>query len=273
MVGIKPIGNATQWTAEEKDQIYDEIDLKYGNDLYLHTITENKSCESPANIMRYDIVLLAVQDNKQYCVNDFLVSLKLAEYDAETKHRLEKIPNIVEDIDSDSSDSDWEKEIDVERKNDWPNSRPKTEHEQCENDNKDNDFDFDFENAYVNFEEDDLLEMFPGFVQRKASSTPNATLEKIDEDVNEADVDPIENNDLSLAERVNQTDNGYASVEMDDSTDASSEYDDVNHQVEYIYKRPKVHWWQTEELLILRIAAHDNVQYGLEITSDYLIYS
>lgn len=266
MIGIKPIGNESQWT--EKDKIYDEIDLKYGNNLYLHTIGEDKSVESPANTMRYDIVLLAVQDSKQFNVNDSLVSLKLAAYDAKTKHHLQRMPNLLNDIDSDSSDSDWEKEIDIDRKNDWPSSRPEVEHEQSEKE----DSDFDFENAYVNFEENDFLEMFPQFVQKKCSSTPNATLRKIDEEIIETDTDPVENNDLLMAESVRQADNGYVSAEMD-GTDASSEHFDDNHQVEYIWKRPKVYWWQTEELLILRIGAHDNVQYGLEITPDYLIYA
>lgn len=265
MTGIKPIGNETQWTEQEKNQIYDEIDSKYGNDLYLHTIAENKSVESPANILRYDIVLLAIQDNKQFCVNDLPVSLELAEHDAETKHHLQKVPSLLEDFDSDTSDSDWEKEIDVERKNNWPNSHRETEREQSENE------EFNLEDAYVHFEDDDLLELFPGLVQKKNSSTPNTTLQKIDE-ANEAEADTFENNDLSTVESVKQVDNGYLSAETD-GTDASSEHDDVNHQVEYIYKRPKVYWWQTEELLILRIGAHDNVQYGLEITSDYLIYS
>lgn len=265
MIGIKPIGNESEWT--DANKIYDEIDVNYGDDLYLHTVDVDRSVNSPANILRYDVALVAKYNDTQICVNDFLVSeLELAEYDENTRHHLKKIPNFLEEIDSDSNDSDWDKEIDIERKNNWPHSSSNGTGSK----EPDDDFDFDFENAYVHFEEDDLLALFPGMVKRKTSSTPNPTtsnptLQKIDE-VNEMDLD-----DLSeQAEK--EVDRGYVSTETD-GTDASSEHYDVNHQVEYIFKRPKVNWWQTEEQLILRISAHDNVQYGLEITTDYLIYA
>lgn len=269
MIGIKPIGNGSTWT--DAFRIYDEIDELYGNGLYLHTIDVDKKVKSPVDTLRYDIVLAAVVDDTQFCVNDFLVSQNLAEYDENTKHHLKKVPNLLEDIDSDSSDSDWEKELDTGRENIWPRTNGhgdgnETEYKQNEHE----DIDFDFENAYVNFEEEDLLDLFPGLVKRKSSSTPNAAaLQRIDE-ANEIDEDSFENIDpTEQAEK--QADYGYASEETN-GTDASSEHYDVSHQVEYINKRPKVDWWQTEEQLILRIGAHDNVQYGLEITTDYLIY-
>lgn len=266
MIGIKPIGNGSQWT--EKDKIYDEIDEQYGDNLYLHTIDVDKSVDSPANILRYDVVLLAIHDDTQFCVNDLIVKLDLAEYDESTKHHLRTVPNLLDDIDSDSSDSDWEKEIDIDRKNNWP--RPNGNGTECKQSGQEEEFDFDFENAFVNFEDEDLLELFPELVKKESSSTPIAnTLQTIDE-ANEIDNDASENSDLA-EQNEKQGDNGYVSAEAD-GTDASSEHYDVNHQVEYMYKRPKVDWWQTEEQLKLRIGAHDGVQYGLKITPDYLIY-
>lgn len=263
LIGIKPIGNRKQWTEEEKDKIYDEIDLNYGDNLYLHTIAVNESIESPANITRYDIILMVVRDHEQFCVNDWLVSLNLAEYDANTKHQLQKIPNLLEDDDSDSIDSDWEKEIDVKRENQWPSCNGGLVQ------NQDDAEDFEgLENAFVNFDEDELLE-FIGY-KKQSSSTPISTLKKIDE-ADEIGMESPGNNESSKQQRLKQTDNGYASGEMDGTDEPLGKYG-ANHQLEYIYKRPKVDWWQTEELLILRIGAHDNVQYGLEITSGHLIY-
>lgn len=271
MTGIKPTGNGSQWT--DVDRIYDEIDEQYGDNLYLHTIEVDKSVDSPVDIYRYDIVLAAVVDDTQFCVNDSLVSQNLAEYDESTKHHLKKVPNLLENMDLDSSDEDWEKEIDDERENVWP--RPNDHGNENGNEmeckqNENEDINFDFENAYVSFQEEDLLQMFPGYLQRRSSSTPNpnpnAALQRIEEG-NEIDEDSFEN--IDPTER--QADNGYMSAETD-GTDASSEHYDVNHQVEYIYKRPKIDWWQTEEQLILRIGAYDNVQYGLQVTTDYLIY-
>lgn len=271
MIGIKPIGDETQWTEQQNDSIYNKIDLEYGNNLYLHTITVNKSVTSPANILRYDIVLLAVRDHEQTCLNDKLESLKLAEYDPSTKHHLQNLPSLLEDDVSDSSDSDWEKEIDVKGKNEFSSSSGQRELEASDRD------DLDLEDAYVHFTEEDVLELFPDFVQKKPQSTPmptpTTTLPKIDElNEVEAEIKSTKDNDLSLEEMLKQADNGYVSAETD-GTDASSEHYEVNHQVEYIYKRPKVYWWQTEQTLILRIGAHDDVQYGLEITPDYLKYA
>lgn len=270
MIGIKPIGNERQWT--NANEIYDKIDELYGDNLYLHTIHVDKSAHSPVDISRYDVVLAAIVDDTQFCVNDFIVSESLAELDENTKHHLRAVPNLLNDLD----DSDWENEIDTNRQNSWPQSQPEPQPQPNGHGNENereimhSDFkDFDFENAYINFQEEDLLEMFPDYVQRKTSTTPNPGLQKIDE-ANEVDDDSFEINDpTEQAER--QPDNGYVSAEPD-GTDASSEHCDVNHPMEYVHKRPKVDWWQTKDQLILRIGAHDNVQYGLEITTDYLIY-
>lgn len=263
MIGIKPVGNESQWA--EKNKIYDEIDLHHGDSLYLHTVDEDKTVESPTNISRYNIVLLTIHGDDQFCINDFIVSLKLAEYDESTRHHLKRFPNLLEGNDSDSSDSDWEKDIDIyDPKNDRPPVRSSGNETECKQE-----IDFDFENAFVNFEDDDLLELFPGMVKRKTSSTPTGALQRIDE-ANEIEMDEFEHIESTQSSE-KQTDNGYVAAETD-GTNASSEHPDVNHQVEYFYKRPKVDWWQTEEQIKLRIGAHDDVQYGLEITSDHLIY-
>lgn len=270
MVGIKPIGDKTEWTEEEKEEMYDAIDLKYGDDLYLHTINEDKSSDSFANILHYDVVLLAVQ-REQICINDELVSLELAEYDPCTRKHLENLPSLLQDDSSDSSDSDWDKEIDVNQQNNWPNMNrerePERKHEHSDLD------DFNFDDAFVHFEDEDLMELFPDMVRKKESSTPKPTseLQKIDE-VNETEEDFPQQSRSPIDESAKQVDNGYLSAETD-ATDASSEETVVNHQVEHAYKRPKVDWWQTEEQLILRIGAHDDVQYGLDVTPDHLIYA
>lgn len=255
LVGIKPIGDRTRWTEEEIDEIYDKIDLEYGDYLYHHTIAVDESVESPVNINRHDIVLLAVCDDEQFSVNDLLVKLNLAEYNPATKHHLQNVPNLLENYDSDSSDSDWDKEIDVNRMNEWPRAQGETSTPADGNDDLEN-----LEDAYVCFNDDELRELF------QTSTRNSSALEKIDE-TNETEVDSNQNNDLATTQPV---DNGYISAEIDGS-DASTEHL-VHHQVEYICKRPKVSWWQTEDVLVLRISAHDNVQYGLEITPEQLAY-
>lgn len=272
------MGKNAQWTTEAIDEIYTNIDTEYGNCLHHHTIAVNKSVKSPVEIDRYDIVLVAICDDIQFNVNDLLVSLEFAEYDPSTEHHLKNIPRLLEHDESDL-DSDWEKDIDVERQNPWPHTETQSEtHTKTPTETnavQSIDEDFNFDESFVNFDEEDLFELFPSLkdqVQRKAdTSTPNPpTLQRIDEE--EAEMVSIENKNVLTEQTVRQLDHGYISAEADGTDASSSEYYNIGHRVEYICKRPKVTWWQTAESLILRIGAQDNVKYELEVTTDHLIY-
>lgn len=260
MVGIKPVGDKTHWTEEEIDEIYNIIDDDIHH-LHHHIVSVNKAVDSPVGIAQYDIVLMALCENKQSSLNDLLVAQGLAEYDPSTEQHLKNPPNLL--ANDDSSDSDWDEEVDVNRVNNWPNKHAEA------NSAPNIDDDFNFDDAIVNFEDDDLLELFPGLknqIEKKTSTPIPLKLPTINE-VDQPKVDSVEKNNL-----LKRIDNGYVSAETE-SSDASFEHHNFNHQLEYLYKRPKVCWWQTEEQLILRIGAHDNVQYGLEVTTDQLIYS
>ncbi|XP_031636550.1 putative ATP-dependent RNA helicase TDRD12 [Contarinia nasturtii] len=246
------------WSEERIDEIYNTID-QYGANLILHTVSSNKFAKTyvaDTKITCHDVVLLAVNDAEQININEMLVEQKLAEFDPETKHQLENVPDVT-GKDNDSDNENWDNDFDPN--NSWEmvyNTPPKSTETSCEMDS----FDFESLDKYLN-EDDSQLDEFLIALNLKEPSTT---------EVNEA-----------VAGR---GDTGYVSEETNDNVsesfnDEKSEdavkysIDDNHHQLEYIYKRPRIYWFQSDEYIVLKISAHDGVKYNLEITCDQLIYS
>lgn len=260
MIGIKPL-SAGEWTEAMNDNIYDAID-QYGGDLFLHTISMDKSVKckiTDINIRYHDVVLLAVDGKEQININDMVVDLKLADYDSKTKNKMQNVPNIFDE----DSDEDWDDEIDVNRETNWINDlASRAIPEPCQG---------EVIGIIDNIDDKECFEFFKDlFLTGNARSTPTPT--------------PTPTRTLNRIEEINEIEeqeedqsNKTPNVEPDNVTEdtvttSSSEGASNAHQLVYIYNRPKVHWWQTEEMLLLRISAHENVKYGLEITPDCLIY-
>lgn len=70
-------------------------------------------------------------------------------------------------------------------------------------------------------------------------------------------------------------DAGYQSTEAESepSEEGGEKVIKTDHPLEFFYKRPKIEWQQTEETLVLRISASDNIKYGLNVTIDSLTYT
>lgn len=251
MVGIEAIGNTKGWSEETIDNIYNEID-KYHNELYLHTISDNKAIKSTifsTNMMCYDVVLLSICDKEQINLNNMLVENGLANYDPQTKYRLENIPNILEteeDWDDDSNGS-WEEKL-GNIQSSTPNCSP-------DQSNSDSGF---MSDLICNFDNDTLLDFFLNTKQPEHEpSNGIATIAEEDEDKEEDKEEEFKKND-----QINQN----------DSIDCKMISRTGGHQIEYVFKHQQIYWQQNEELVVLKIQAHDNVKYGLEVTEDYLIY-
>lgn len=286
MVGIKPIGiDVSQWTEEQIDAIYDAID-EYGNDLLLHTVSTDKSVKSKISdtfYVRHDVVLLATPDeDQQIIVNKFLVAKELADFDPATRNLLENIPILVGDDDNDS-ESDWEEECkayakEKEKQNERiivNNPANGTESSSSEN---------DFEQIHDLLQDDEFMQEAENFLRdlckgNKQDDEPNGAMPSIAEEP-KLKKPLMESNN----ENKNKPDNGYATTSTDGSSEdietdckiESSSEDSGNpvcrHHLEYIYKRPRVLWWQNDEMIVLRINAHDNVKYGLKVTPEQFVY-
>lgn len=252
-----------RWTDEMNDIIYEAID-QYGLDLHLHTIRADKSIKfelTNTPIVRHDIVLVAVHEDEEININKMMVAMKLVETDPQTFNDLEDVPQIMD------NDDDWDDEIVENQIIPAQNVPAQLAEEQKEN---------DFFSHFSEVPPEDFLNFFEEAfkVQKNQAQAQPNQLQKIEECDEET-------------EPINGKDNGYGSFEEDIrnshlNSSASSEEGvqisssekctQISHQIEYIYKRPKVNWWQTEEKIVLRINAHENVKYGLEVTSDYLVY-
>lgn len=253
--------NATKWDEERIDAIYDAID-EYGNELHLHTITDNKAIKSTlvdTNIMCYDVVLLAVRDNEQINLNKMLVEKGLAATDPESEGQLNKVPCINE---VDDEDEDWDNEC-YERleqpKYSTPNQSicPKESGSEIE---------FMDNLNFNNFEQEQLEAFMRGLLDQQ-NPNPLKTLNGKDANqlatIEENDVDSRINTDIS---------NGHNNDAIDTLTDDYMMRKTDGHKIEYRFNHPKIHWQQNEELIVLKINAQDDVKYGLEVTDDYLIY-
>lgn len=254
MVGIEAIGNTSKWSEEMIDNIYNEID-KYHHELYLHTISDNKAIKSTifnTNITCYDVVLLSIHDNEQINLNNMLVENCLANYDPQTKHRLENIPNILEteeDWDDDSNGS-WNQKLDNIQSS-TPNCSP-------DQSNSESGFVSDM---FGNFDEEHVIEFFEMFLNtNQPEPKPSNGIAAIAEEDEDQELD--EEEEFKKNDQINQN----------DSTECKMISRTGGHQIEYMFKHQQIYWQQNEELVELKIQAHDNVKYGLEVTEDYLIY-
>lgn len=262
--------NEAEWTEQQIDEIYNAID-EYGDQLFLHTVSTDKSIESnitDTKIFRHDVVLLALRDQQQINVNELVVSLDLAEYDPETMAKLQNVPSLLDDDNNDDSDEDWDQEISEYQAPNWV-------HLNAPQDNDDpnqNDTESKLE-MFDNFDAEDCIEFFKLAMQNGGSSTPApaSKLNRIEEINEEGEEEELPKPEPKEQLNVIGADAGYGS---EDTVTEESTCENISdsHQLEYIHKRPQVHWWQTEEMLVLRISAHENVQYGLEVTPEHLIY-
>lgn len=275
MVGIKPIENDektdSQWTDEDQiDAIYDAID-EYSEYLFLHTVSTNKSIKSKiadTEFVRHDIVLVALPDQEpQININEMLVTKRLADFDPNTQHILDNIPNLLDDDSDADSESDWEDECKInEHQNKWLmlNNQPKAITPKASVSE-----DFEQLNALLN--DDSFMSDADSFLRALYNGDQGGVEEKYSK---VPDVKPKQH-----------MESGYTSSttheHSEDDTDIETKSENVKeelinasdrHQLEYIYKRPQVFWWQTDEMIVLKIKAHDNVKYGLEVSSEQLIY-
>lgn len=295
MVGIKPVesgeGEVSQWNEKIVDAIYDAID-EYGNDLILHTIATDRSVKSKipdTNFVRHDIVLLAIrEDEDQINMNQRLVAANLAAFDPSKQNALDNIPILVDEdneseIDSESNgESDWDEECKAyaEEKQKKLTDSPPSGTESPESGVGD-----DFEQIFELLNDVDFMEEAGDFLKdlckKERRDEPEPEIEPkpaMKESSTEISKPKIEWN--------NKMGNGYSSTGTNEFSDVSENSTDCQmenaievsenpydrHQLEYVYKRPCVFWWQTEEMVVLKIRAHDNVEYGIEVTSDQLVY-
>ncbi|XP_055304540.1 putative ATP-dependent RNA helicase TDRD12 isoform X2 [Sitodiplosis mosellana] len=300
LVGIKPAENAgcevAQWNEQHIDAIYEAID-GYGNDLVLHTVSTDKSVKSKiadTNFVRHDIVLLAIPDeDQQINMNQLLVAQELADFDPSTRHSLDNVPILVSDDNDDDSESDWDDECKAygnEQQKKWvmvDNPPNRTE-------SPESDISNDFEKINELLNDDSFMQEAEDFLRdlcksNKEGGEQNGTEPEIEQKsamkVDDSTIKPQMESKSKIEWNNNKLDNGYASTSngssegSENSTDCqieNSSEDSGNpgdrHQLEYVYKRPRVFWWQTDEMIVLKISAHDNVKYGLEVTSEQLVY-
>lgn len=271
MVGIKSIGTTTgqasKWTDDIADQIYDLLG-SYAFKTYLHTVTVDKSVKSTLpdlKLSRYDIVLVAVENSEQINLNELVVTRKLAEFNPETKHLLQNIPNLVEELSDDGSenwDNDYEHVVPEPRA--LPSARIIQNSEEEQSDDNNNMFDEDKLCMY--FTDEELMELYQA---AKASHTKAKPIEcqptTTGENGNSNELEKDVSEDSTITEPIALTERGSSSTFIPaDPNDRPV--------LQYIWKRPKVLWWQTEEMVVMRIQAHDNVEYGLDFSAKNLIY-
>lgn len=233
--------------------------------MYLHTVVTDKSVKSNIdgiNFVRHNIVLVAVCGDDEININDLIVSMKLAEYDPQTAGNLQNIPRII-DVEC-YEEENWDAELD---------KNPDFRNDKAESlDTKPNDED-DISNWLKNFTEEEITEFI---TQALNLPEPNKQedakkLERIEENDVEMPVDQPKTSELTQS-----IDVGYVSDELNNNENSpktsSKANESYSHPIEYLYKRPNVHWRQTEEKIMLRINAHENPKYGLDVTPESLIY-
>lgn len=268
MVGLKPIDgeNETQWPQDVIDKIYGAID-EYGEELVLHsTVCSDRSIKSEimnANCARHDIVLWAVRDGVQLNLNKILVERGLVEFDPNTKSKLEYTPNSTETDNYSGSDSDWETGCDE-------NKRPKLNESTKQVEPKENE-----PNSVLGLLDDLPPEDFEDLLGKTEESKAGNDIEQAQTSVNTIPNQFIGDVGYISAGRDEPSENCFeisSDTITEDVNDAISEDPNDKALLEYIYKRPSIHWWQDEQSIVLKILAFDDVKYGLEITSESLIY-
>lgn len=265
LIGIKPTTESEretvdQWTDDEIDKIYDAID-EYGNDLYLHTVTMDRTKKSKipdTNIYRHDIVLLAVRDTEQININEMLETQKLVDFDPITKHKLQNVPRIApinngSAYDSDR-ESDWDDEFDPNNKFEMQ-TIARNQQSMASETGLDG-FDISmFDQAEI---EQFMIDLMNEQMNRSS-------------DNGYASADPKDLNDDTIEPKNDENENNCQDSN-NITSDENSEDVIERHLLTYNYKRPQVYWWQTDELIVLKISAFDDVKYGLEVTDDQLTY-
>lgn len=266
MVGIKPIGNGendeSEWSEDQIDEIYNAID-QYGDELVLHTAPTDKPIESKISdtkFVRHNIVLLALSDQEQQIdINKMLVAQQLAEFDPETQNLLEKVPILVGDDNDSDSESDWDDECNPNvQQNKWMmmNNPPN----EIESPKRDSNIGNDFDQINALLQDNTCMIDADDFLRDLCKVQRG--------EKNEPQIEPKDSGHSSANEGSEHSIQDHLESISEDSGNPTYGH----HQLEYIYKRPCVFWWQTDEMVVLKINAHDNMKYGLTITSDQLIY-
>lgn len=266
------------WSEEQCDQIYNAID-EYGSNLVLHTVLTDKSVQSnipDIKIARHDIVLLSMNGTEQINIHKMLVDRKLVEIDENTKHILDNIPKLFDD---DDYGSDWDVEFDPNNSYEKVSSPEQTPAQTPPNDNEFNLFerlleDEDGENDVNDF----FLELGKqlGIIANPINDGENSS------ELQRADAPNEIRDPLKQSASQNSHDKLTDDEKSEDSTmkhDSDHSFEELtldamnDHHLEYIYKRPRVNWWQSSEIVILKISAQDDsVKYKLKVTADQLIY-
>lgn len=272
LAGIKPTGGVDVWSEEMIDAIYNEID-EYHEQLYLHTITDNRAIKSPVddtNIMCYDVALLAIQDNQQINLNKMLIEKGLVDIDPQTADRLENIPNIIEE----EEEENWDEYCDegFRRLENIGNSS--TPNESLSPNETDHGF-------FDNFTEEELIQFAQEFLMEKPTP-PKSDQRMITECIAEEDEEEIPLEEKSTDQIVPQSAAALHQSPKKTDKDINGSMDNLDdtkmisktdgHQIEYIYQHPKIYWQQNDEWIVLKISALDDVKYGLEVTESHLIY-
>lgn len=265
LVGIKPIGNdencESEWTEEQIDEIYNAID-QYGDELVLHTALTDKHIESKiadTKFVRHNIVLLALPDQEQQIdINKMIVAQQLAEFDPETQNLLEKVPILVGNDNDSDSESDWDDECNPnQQQNKWIINNPPKE---IKSPKGDSNIETDFDQINALLQDNSFMLDADEFLRDLCNAQRGEN--------NQPAIEPRDSGNSSANEGSEHSIQDHLESISEDSGNPT----DRHHQLEYIHKRPCVFWWQTDEMVVLKISAHDDVKYGLEITSDQLIY-
>lgn len=272
LAGIKPTGSVDVWSEDMIDEIYNEID-EYHEQLYLHTITDNKAIKSlvdDTNIMCYDVALLAIHNNQQINLNKMLIEKGLVDIDPQTANRLENIPSIIEE----EEEENWDEYCDEGFRRLENIGKSSTPNESLSPNETDDGF-------IDNFTEEELIDFIQEIMTKKPVA-PKSDQRMITDCIAEEDEEEISLEEKStdqiasqsaaaLHESPKKTDEDVnGSMDNLDDTKMISKTD--GHQIEYIYQHPKIYWQQNDEWIVLKISAHDDVKYGLEVTENHLIY-
>lgn len=263
MIGIKPIEIDNLVQFKKRIYLIKNLINKYGNELLLHAVSTERriKCEIPnTHIPRHDVIILATQDgNNQMNINQMLVEQNLCEYDPKTKDKLNNVPNVVEK----DSDSDWDNQSYVS--NDWVMTG---------------------DNANRYYSEDDENELDLEWIEHQPQDQIDSFLYDLLNAQNEDALQPLLNNELNSIDpkiqsiepiqeldEISENENDEISNEnLIEWSECSEEDSNDRAQLEYIYKRPQIIWWQTDDMIILSVGVQENAEYGFEITPNSIVF-
>lgn len=262
------------WSEAVIDDIYNTID-EYGHELYLHTISDNKTIKpqiGDTNIVCHDVALLAIHDNQQINLNEMLIKMGLVASDPNTIHKLENIPNILDE------DEDWDEECDEYEvvNSAMKTSTPLDSHSQSDSD------DCDLIDNFDGIQPDQFKEFLEGLSAQQSFKESSQQSSKPLPQMNITDCIHEENEDedkeqKSPLKRECQKKASVPDANVDDFVDFCADTITLSnktdgHKIEYIYNHPKMYWQQNDEMIVLKIGKNDDAPYGLEVTENHLIY-